>query len=139
MGKLRVRRLYPEAGEVEGSKTAWEWFDYVCPFCQRTVRLPHRNIINESWERTECRGERRYSEKRIKHRRTDIPGRQCKVCLEYKPASEFSRDKVWLRRECKSCRARAEKTRYNTDETAKDPLLNAWFSGKWRVKVEEDA
>lgn len=75
----------------------------------------------------------------ISHKRTDISHRRCQCCGEVKPASEFSRDKQWVRRDCKTCRARQEKQRYNQDETAKDPLMNAWFSGKWRITIEEEA
>lgn len=79
------------------------------------------------------------AEETIKHIRTDLPKRRCKVCGEWKPASEFSQDKRWIRRDCKACRAKAEKQRYSADETAKDPLLTAWFSGRWRIKQTEEA
>lgn len=69
--------------------------------------------------------------------RTDLPPRQCQACGEIKPANAFSTDKRWLRRVCKACRAGKERARYSFDETTSDQRLNAWFSGRWRVRTEE--
>lgn len=73
----------------------------------------------------------------VLHQRTDLGHRRCQGCGEAKPASAFSTDKRWLRRVCKACRAGKERERYIHDDTTTDPRLNAWFSGKWRVKTEE--
>lgn len=135
----RVKRIYPRPGEVPVSTTNWQWFEVECHICHEMVRLPHTKLA-DGWECIRCRGEKRYAKKgELKHRRTDLPGRRCKACKEWKPASEFSRDKIWLRRECKTCRAEQEKERYGEDETAKDPIMNQWFSGKWKVKAPEEA
>lgn len=73
------------------------------------------------------------------HYRTDLGHRKCQACGEIKPANAFSTDKRWLRRVCKACRAGKERARYSFDETTSDQRLNAWFSGKWKIKVGEGA
>lgn len=73
------------------------------------------------------------------HQRTDLPPRKCQRCGRLKPAGAFSHDKRWLRTVCKACRARAERTQYGSKTEGKANSMDAWFSGKWRIKKTEEA